>query len=284
MNTTKHLFNFLSSAVLLLPICFAQEARIPGSISDGKRSKPAPPIELPEYTIKWSKVQYKYGRKVTINRIEPPVVVSKPKIELSAAQVAQRTEEWKTKIKDINEYGGFVMVSATIYDHKATHVRWWHEGEAFEAWSNVDWNHLGGFIGFEARNKRYEMMLVSGNASSQVLQQQNKQGYRITVPQIPALPNLEEKGASYTIIKGDESNEQAMEFIEAIHDLYAAEKPRLIAAFNEREKNHVIWMRKREALRNNPPPKPDLTINFWKRDVEKERREAAEAKQEGGKR
>ena len=80
------------------------------------------------------------------------------------------------------------------------------------------------------------------------------------------------------VIQGDETNERAMEFIEAIHDLYAAEKPRLIAAYLEREKNHVIWREKQEELRKNPPPKPDLTINFWKRDVEKERREVTEAK------
>ena len=126
------------------------------------------------------------------------------------------------------------------------------------------------------------MMLFSGNVSIPSLENQNGQGYEVTIPEIPKLPNLAEKGARYMVIKGDETNERAMEFIEAIHDLYEAEKPHLIAAYHELEKNHALWREKQEELRKNPPPKPDLTINFWKRDVEKERREAAQAKQEGG--
>jgi len=81
-----------------------------------------------------------------------------------------------------------------------------------------------------------------------------------------------------------------MEFLEAIHDLYAAEKARLRTAYQARIKNHKIQALKDAELRKNPLPKPDITINFWKRDVVKERQEAKAAKaleaaaQKGGQR
>lgn len=278
MKLSESLSIISTSAVLVLPTGFAQEAHITGGIYDGKPSPPAPPKERPTFDIQWSKVQYKNGRKVTINRVSPPEIKPAVKTSLSSQQVAQSSVDLENRIKDIKESGGLFMVSATIYDHKITHVKWSHEGEHFECWSNVDWNHLGGFIGFEARNKRYEMMLFSGNSSTQSLKRQNEQGYAVTIPEIPKLPRLDLRGASYRVTKGDETNDKAMEFIEAIHDLYAAEQQRLVVAYQEREKNHAIWRKKQEELRDNPPPKPDLTINFWKRDVVKERREAAAQK------
>jgi len=66
-----------------------------------------------------------------------------------------------------------------------------------------------------------------------------------------------------------------MEFIEAIHDLYAAEEGRLIAAHTERLKNRKTQVLIDAELRKNQPPKPDITINFWERDVVKERQDAA---------
>ena len=78
----------------------------------------------------------------------------------------------------------------------------------------MDWNHLGGFTGFEGRGKRYDLMLFSENTSLAELEKARKAGYRVDVPEIPRLPDLAAKGAAYMVTSGDDKNENAMEFIE----------------------------------------------------------------------
>ena len=127
------------------------------------------------------------------------------------------------------------------------------------------------------------MILFSGNISTEKLKQQQQLGYKVSVPQMPQLPELEIKGPCYTMIRGDENNDAAMEFIEAIHDLYAAEKETLVAAYLEREKNREIRAKELAELRENPPPKSDLIINFWKRDIATEQQNTEQSKSaEGG--
>ena len=276
----------LSSAVLLLngvsllssraedEVTILEQARVPDKISDGSPSIPKAVVKpLPDYKIHWSQIRYVNGQKFTINNIEPPVQPLKAR--LSVEELEQRDKDYQERLKTLKPSGGTFMVFATIYDNQNTLVTFNHEGERYEVWSNLKWNYLGGFASFEGRGKRYDMMLLPTSASIEGIKAEIEQGYEVTLPTIPQLPDLATKGPHYTVIEGDTDNDDAMEFIEAIHDLYAAEKGRLIAAHTERLKNCRIQALKDEELRKNPPPKPDITINFWKRDVVKERQEAA---------
>ena len=268
----------LSSISIADEVSFSDQARVPGKISEGRPSVKLPMSQepLPDYTIHWSQVKYVDGQKFTINRIEPPIIPSKE--EITEEEKAQQEKEFQESLKTLKPSGGAFMVFATIYDHKTTLVSFFHEGKKYKVWSNLNWNHLGGFATFEGRGKRYDMMLLPTNASIERLKAEIEQGHEVTLPTIPQLPDLATKGPHYTVIEGDTKNDEAMEFIEAIHDLYVAEKVRLVTAYEERLKNRQIQALKDAELRKNPPPKPDITINFWERDVVKERQEAAEAK------
>jgi len=270
-----------------LPI--TEQARVPGKISDGTPSirkniiKPSQ-----DFKINWSQVKYVNGQKFTINKVEPPVPPVKK--QQTAADRAKSEREYQELLKTMKPSGGAFMVFATIYDHNKTLVTFNHEGEEYKVWSNLDWNLLCGFASFEGREKRYSMMLLPSNASTETIKAEKNREIEASIAKIPPLPDLSTKGPHYTVIDGDVDNDEAMEFLEAIHDLYAVEETRLKTAYEARKINWKIRAEKEAELRKNPPPKPDITISFWERDVVKERREAKAAKaletsaQKGGQR
>ena len=224
------------------------------------------------HKIYWSQVRHQDGRKITVNRVAPPEPVQIAPTE----SLPENDEQAQRDMEQfIAEYGGSFLITATIYDHRLTKVKWQHDGEKFEAVSNIDFNHLNSITSFKTRGKNYSFMLLAVNAPLTDLKRQAS-----AETDLASYQKLKGLEPSYTVTKGDLNDEAAMEFIEAIHDLYAAEQPRLIAAYEARLRNEKIRAEQLAELRENPPPKPDLTINFWKRDVVRERQEKA-AQQKG---
>ena len=244
----------------------AMPTKVVGGIQDGKARPPSPPKKLPDFTIRWSQVHRKKGQKFVINRIQvPPKLVEQPVTPLKQQQIEQRAREIEQWIEDIKESGGFFTVSATIYDNKTSYVRWSVDGKWYACYSNVNWQQLSGFTEFEGRGKRFNIILLTANASTKDMKREMAQGYRNSLPDIPKLPRLATHGARYTVVEGDETNDAAMEFMEAIHDLYDEHREVLVEKWREREKNYKIYLRKQEALRRNPPPKKDVVVNYWRK-------------------
>ena len=58
----------------------------------------------------------------------------------------------------------------------------------------------------------------------------------------------------------------ALEFLEAIHDLYEEKETELIEAHEKRVADQIA---RQEQLRLNPPKKKDVEVHFWNNDVNK---------------
>lgn len=156
------------------------------------------------------------------------------------------------------------MLSVTVYDHQISYVQWWYKNEKFEAWSNVDFNHLGGFSQFQGRGRKYSFMMGIGNSSMERLKENAIQYLEVIRYQMPEnLPTLGEWGPGYMLVSGDESNDEAMRVMDALHDLYDNDTLRLKAAYEKREKNRVL---REEELRRNPPVKENVNIYMWKKN------------------
>lgn len=255
-----------------IPAIIEAPARLTSPIADGTPSEPVPEPERPKFRIHWETKIRQGGRAVTIQEVETPIF---PKsLEVEAASIPQLSAE---EIKELLSQRAdgipqhFVSVSATIYDRRATHLRIWsHDGERrepIEAWSNADWNFLGGFASFEGRGQNFTFLMFPGNSSIRALRQAKRQNPEIVVPKIPEdLPQYRQSGARYVVMNHDEANETALEFLESVHDLYEAEKPMLVRAYRKREYQRKL---RAEELRRNPPKPEDIEISFWNNDANK---------------
>jgi len=185
---------------------------------------------------------------------EPKVAVQ-PGID-DEAFWASLSDEQKADIEAMDNALVFSL-SATVVDHRATKLQWRHDGEIYEAWSNVDFNHLTGFTLFKLDGRYYDPYFGIGNVSSEI------EGADIWPGKIPAFSTKE---PTFILVEGDASDAAAIEGVEALHALYRVEHERLKTAYEKRKQARIERQR---YLKANPPRPKDVRIQFWKRDAVK---------------
>lgn len=248
------------------------ETLVTSVLADGSPSKSSQKKSSPKFKIKWATQTEQGGRKVTMSEVETPIlgesqqIQRSPKLELSEEEIAELLRQHSNGVSS-----HFLVVSAMIFDERATRLRLssYSEGkeELVEAWSNVDWNYLSGFPSFEGRGRQFYFVLVHANSSLKSRNQIRRKNPKAEFPEIPqSLPNLSAKGPHYLVTQEGSGSETALEFLEVIHDLYAAEEKSLKQAFRKREQQRKE--RAEELLRSPPKPK-DIEIRFWNNDVNK---------------
>lgn len=231
-------------------------AKLVGPVSDGTPAEPAPPKELPAFTVRSTIVRQLEDRKIIMQRVADPQLPDPPpppapatKEELEALRASP---EWQERI-DNHKESKLILLSATVVDGRATFVRWYHEGEEYQAWSNVNFNHLSGFAEFESDRTRYAFIMAVGDIITD-------KKHKLEWPGKP--PELGVDYPAFTLVKGDESKGDALAMMIALHDLYENEQDKLVAA----HKGRLRASAEREAwLRANPPQPQDTVIQFWPR-------------------
>jgi hypothetical protein len=260
MKRSNAAFAILSMVITLSVT--AQETRLVVPPADGTPSPPAPPRVFPEFKVLSSKTQRVEGRNVTIQAVAKPDLPEPTKTTRT-----QRNEEELAEYRQSAEFQellaerraeaaenrmDLILLSATVYDRDHTFLRWWHEGEAYSGYSNIPFTYLGGFAEFKSGHQHYALIMGLGEVDT-------SKGFNESRPPYPDVLKGEIAPA-YVLLSGDESQTEALAGIDALHRLYAAEKETLIAATAGRERARKV----REAeLKDNPPQKPDVTIQVW---------------------
>lgn len=233
-------------------------ARIIGEVADGSPVPESPKPVLPEFTVEHTSVLNKGGRKISLERVIDPDIKmpSKPRtrtnpypaigIPTQAVNVGQAQEGTKTVL---------VMISATVFDHEHTFLRWTvmgHEGKAeeFEAWSNLDFHHFTGFTSYEVDGIQFGLIMGIGDSTGGADEKRVLRG----------LPKLSKDKPSYKITKGDRSNLEAVTLIRGLHELYREEGSLLERAYRGRERARIA---QEAEMKANPPKPRDVTIRFW---------------------
>lgn len=233
-------------------------AKLVSPVADGTPVLPVPPKELPAFTVRSTTVRQLEDRKIIMQRVSDPGLPDPPpppppatKEELEALRASP---EWQERSTD-HKGSKLILLSASVVDGKATFVRWYHDGEEFQAWSNVNFNHLSGFAEFESDRTRYSFIMAVGDISTTT-------ELELEWPGKP--PELGVDYPAFTLVKGDESKVDALAMMIALHDLYENEQDKLVAAHEGRLRASA----EREAwLRANPPQQKDTVIQFWRREA-----------------
>jgi hypothetical protein len=149
------------------------------------------------------------------------------------------------------------FVSATVYDKSRTLLKFRLgsiDSPEVTAWSNIDFNHLRGLSGFEAKGtsakpRSYAFLLGIGDESSKA-----SDGSVVKIPKIPS-------GKPAFIVSSKKPNAEAIIFLQDIHALYRSEGKKMEQATLAAAKAEA---EQRAALIANPPKPKDITIRFWK--------------------
>ena len=257
--------------LLLAAISSADETpdtgpRLPGPLPMLQWTPPPPPEPLPPAHVlrETEYVLPSEGRSIIVQEVTPPPqpepVPAAPVPILTEAERAARLERWKAAAAKRPKYKVH-MFSCTVYDDKHTHVRWSHKGQAYSAWSKLDWNDFAGVTHFFSGPEpatTHSLILGLGNV-------------RTTMPRrpgaVPALlpkdfPSFTDEGPEFVITRGDADNAEATEGFRLLHELHTREKAALQAARANREQ----MQRDQKAWQEANPPQPrDTIIRFGNR-------------------
>lgn len=148
-----------------------------------------------------------------------------------------------------------LWLNATAYPGGQYYLEWQSPagGSTFAAWSRADMRLFSALPEFDVAgtNTRW-LLLVSVRPS-------------VRPPAAPPLPlrvppAIPADGPGFLLVKGDAANSLAMEPVTALHELYAKDKPQLVAKWEERTRLRLV-----EAARPAlpPPPPKDTVIHYW---------------------
>jgi len=240
--------------------------KIIGPVADGTPPPEPPPRPMPDVKVLNTVVRHEGGRTITMNRVEPPDLPELPPPVPPPDLSDPKVQEWLAKMRENARETRMAFVSATVYDHERTLLRWWLPGDPpknFEAWSNIDFNHLCGFGSYEFEGVEYALLMGIGNMDTEKWRQiMANYGRTLELPESPELPV---DRPAYLVTDGDTTDEDGMAIMEGLHHLYAREKDQLAAAYEARVQARI----EREAYLKAHPPKPmDTVIHFWRRPRE----------------
>lgn len=206
---------------------------------------------------------------LTLQLVAPPdlpVSPSSPPIDEQNTAEHAETDGGETQSEGYSSK--LVMISATVYDGRATLLRIdppEENSEALEAWSNIDFNHFTGeHAGYRVHHPNgggNDIYLVMGLGN----ENRNRRIFREEEwPVIPDLPDLKSSGPSFDVIRGS-STGTAREILEQLHALYAKEGESL----KLQHELALQELKKIEEARKADANKPrQVTIRVWKRTAD----------------
>lgn len=261
------------------------DVEIPVPIADGTPAQPAPKAEPIDFEVLTSRTKrmavteapemsdlppIKGTINVTVQMVKDPGLPDPPPplpaLLPSDPAVLARMEELRKNYRGTE----LVFLSATVYDHSRTLLRIYPNGNVageISAWSNVDFNHFGGFSTFRVKEsdgtfRDCGLLMGIGNTDTRKMRERiTNRGLEFDPPEIPALPDLAAGGPSFVVASGQQDGE-AMNTLSQIHDLYQKEGVRMEEAFHAREK---AYAKRKAYLLANPPAPKDVAVQFWKR-------------------
>lgn len=218
---------------------------------------------------------------ITYNRIMPPVFpsatptpapratpITKPTNRTpqavptrKTASRAPRTRAQKMTLSSQDDAAGdgekpykMLLLSATVYDHQFTEVRWPDGTEpALRAYVNIDFCYFTTVANLETADTVYDLMFAWGNDTVDSLTQAGQQ--------YPDLSSVPAGRAGYQVFAGDPgTHPDAIAALNALCAYYDANSAQMIATYHQQQADNAA---RAQWLQAHPPVPPDTVINYW---------------------
>ncbi len=260
---------WLAALVLVLPaLTRAQDAFPSPTPTDPLACVPVQVLDQQQVTIG--------THTITFKRIAPPVfpdATSTPPSQTppttritnraSRAVPARRTSSRAPEIARLaqSDAGGdeekpykMLLLSATVYDHRFTEVRWNDgAGAALRAYVNIDLRYFTTVANLETDDAVYDLVFAWGDDTADSISRAGRQP-----PNLAAFPPGR---SSYQIVAGDASaRPDALAALDALCIYFDAHGARMVADYNQQQADNAAH---RQWLRDHPPAQPDTVIHYW---------------------
>ena len=277
------------TTALAVPV--AAKTEILNRLPNGTPPPPSPKLVMPNFVVKSTVIREfdviepppmsglppVMGRiTATVHLVEDPglpdPVIPVPRV-MDPARMALLRERAAKYVWPVH-----ATVSATVYDHRRTLLKWSFFGNAktgenprknYIAWSNVDFSYFGNFSSYQIARadgsvKKYELMnWVMGYNSKRERLSCTHFNKPYIAPEIPDISDIETSGPAFVIMGDHASDPNAVEFIQGLHELYRVEGARMEAAYHARKRAEDA---RRACFIAHPPVPENVTIHFWERD------------------
>lgn len=209
-------------------------------------------------------------RSIILNRVAPPDLPKPPPTPTPLpTQTAEQIAAYEAELKTQKKYE-LLCISATVYDHQVTALRWSDEKGSYLAYSNIDFMNFEGQGAFETSDTIYDLVMIGvGDDSRDQILAYNRSitpaeaAEGITPMDVPPSVTEFSRTRSEYVVVDDPANpisNEACAGIDAMHIYYDANKEKLMA-------DHAKMLSARlaqEAWNKEHPPIPkDTVVNFW---------------------
>jgi len=234
--------------VLLLVVAergFAQDAVQPNAAAK------LPPFQVIE------SLEVRRGQATTVyQRVVPPVLPPRPRAPVRPAEEPQAPPLTAAQQRRAAKRSAVMFLSATVYDHRVTELRWWENGREVRAFSNADFNLLAGRSEIETVETIYWLILAVGNLTAAEVAALNQriaaEGLPLAPRQMPAPENFSATRAEYVLAEGSARPLPAAETLaglDALHVFYDANKAMLVEDEARRTTEQAARVRKQSGSR-----------------------------------
>ena len=247
-----------------VPVAAPGTARILGGLADGTPPPPAPAkpaFVVPAKEVISTKTIQQGGRTITIQRIQPIPLPPPPPTRAPETHEQAASLEQEAEVSEPQPKWDFLMVGATVFHFKdsppRTMVTYWPsgKGESVTLWSSADFRLLNGFTEFVAADGHaFRMMRMLSDADVDAIA-------GLQASEESELPDFSIGKATFTVTGDAPADAQVLAPIAALHEIYNNEHPRLLLAWQGRERARLQHEAERKA---NPPQPKEVTIRYWR--------------------
>jgi len=223
---------------------------------------PLPPLQVIEG------VEVRRGQDTTVyQRVVPPVLPPRPRAPVRPAEEPQAPPLTAAQQRRAAKRSAVMFLSATVYDHRVTELRWFENQREYRAFSNADFNLLAGRSEIETDDTIYWLIMAVGNLTAEEVATFNQriaaEGLPPAPRQIPLPANFSATRAEYVLAEGSALPLPAAETLaglDALHVFYDANRPALVEEQTRREAESAARV---EAERIKATTPKRTVIQFW---------------------
>ncbi|WP_009958656.1 hypothetical protein [Verrucomicrobium spinosum] len=205
---------------------------------------------------------FEEGRKVTLQRIAPPLLPTTQQAEPAVAAPSPPEPPGPEKSHHL------LVFSVTVYDGTISVLDWIVEGRKYRAQVNADMADLAGVGVFETTDAAYSILFGLGKSTSEELTIQNAEALSSgaspsELVQLPALDTFPAGYTSYQLSGPAPSPAHLDADCQGLEDLLAYYDTNKLALQQARQQRETEQAAREQWLKDHPPAPKDTVIQIW---------------------